>query len=110
MDKYSRDTRREYNDGLIDATVNGALAWAYQDNNPNQQYMTMAIMEAMEQKPRQREALQQIRESTTETYQRYGMYWSNQGSCQYIKQNQYRPISHSRLHRLLHTSHLGLTS
>ena len=62
VDKSIRDKRREYNDGLIDATVNCALACAYQDNNPNQQYMTTAIMEAMEQNTRQSEALQQIRD------------------------------------------------
>ena len=64
MDTYIRGNLREYNNGLIDATVNCAIAGAYhwQDNNPNQEYMTMAVMEAMEQQTRQRVALQQIRD------------------------------------------------
>ena len=49
VDNYIGDNFREYNDGLIDATVNCAIACAYQNNNPNQEYnvMTMAVMEAM---------------------------------------------------------------
>ena len=49
VDKYIRDNRREYTVGLIDATVNCAIACAYQDNNPNQEYTTTAVMEATEQ-------------------------------------------------------------
>lgn len=34
VDKYIRDNCREYNEGLIDATVNCVIACAYEDTNP----------------------------------------------------------------------------
>ena len=62
VDEYISENRKEYNEGPINATVNCVIACAYEDNNPNQEYMTMAVMEAMEQQTRQRVALQQIRD------------------------------------------------
>ena len=62
MDKYIRDNRGEYNEGLVDATVNCAIAYAYQENNPNQEYMTMGVMDAMEVNSRKSKAMQQIRD------------------------------------------------